>query len=216
MGRMGRMRRRVDRRRPGAPCHGSVPIAMESSLPVTKLLRDAAEGNGTAAAELLTLVYEELRRYATALYRDQRAGGTLQPTALVHEAFLKLVDQDIDWSSRAQFYAVATKAMRSILVDRARARHRVKRGGGWQRVTVELVDETPIAEGGVPVEAIDQALEELAALDPRKAQLVELRFFGGLTGEQAADVLGIARSTSAEEWRTARAWLHRRLEQERS
>ena len=179
--------------------------------PVTRLLARAAGGSDSAAAELLEMVYEQLRELAGAMFRDQRPGGTLQPTALVHETYLRLVGQEIDWSSRAQFFVVASKAMRSILVDHARSRGRAKRGAGWERVTIDVADETPMASGGVPIEAIDGALEALAALDERKARLVELRFFGGLTSEQAADVVGISRSTAAEEWRVARAWLHQRL-----
>ncbi|MCA9284272.1 MAG: sigma-70 family RNA polymerase sigma factor [Phycisphaerales bacterium] len=179
---------------------------------VTLLLERAAAGSDSAAGELLELVYEELRRLAGGMFRDQRPGGTLQPTALVHEAYIKLVGQDIAWSSRAQFFVVATQAMRSILVDHARSRHRAKRGGGWQRVTLEAVDATPAMQDGVDIESIDQALAALAQLDPRKARLVELRFFGGLTSEEAAEVLDISRSTAAEEWRVARAWLYQRLE----
>jgi len=179
---------------------------------VTLLLERAAGGSDSAAGELLELVYEELRGLAGGMFRDQRPGGTLQPTALVHEAYLKLVGQDIAWSSRAQFFVVATKAMRSILVDHARSRGRDKRGGGWQRVTLQAVDATPATANGVDIESIDEALASLADLDPRKAQLVELRFFGGLTAEEAAEVIGISRSTAAEEWRVARAWLYQRLE----
>lgn len=179
---------------------------------VTVLLEQAAAGSESAAGELLAVVYEELRGLAGAMFRNQRPGGTLQPTALVHEAYLKLVAQDIAWSSRAQFFVVATKAMRSILVDHARSRNRGKRGGDWHRVTLEAADATPASEHGVPVDAIDDALVALAECDPRKAHLVELRFFGGLTAEEAAEVLGIARSTAAEEWRVARAWLYERLE----
>lgn len=193
----------------------SGPMSDPQAITVTQLLERAAAGSESASVELLSRVYEELRGLASAMFRDQRPGGTMQPTALVHEAYLKLVGQEIEWVSRGQFFVVATKAMRSILVDHARARGRAKRGGGWQRVSIDAAGETPAPEGGgVPVEAIDAALVELAELDERKARLVELRFFGGLTGEQAADVLGIARSTAAEEWRVARAWLHQRLREE--
>lgn len=193
----------------------SPPTSDPQPILVTQLLEKAAAGSETAAAELLARVYDELRALAGAMFRDQKAGGTLQPTALVHEAYLKLVGQEIEWTSRGQFFVVATKAMRSILIDHARARNRAKRGGGWQRVTLEAAGDTPVpGDGGAPVEAIDAALTELAELDPRKARVVELRFFGGLTGEQAADVLGIARSTAADEWRVARAWLYQRLRSE--
>jgi len=178
------------------------------------LLAEAAHGSPAAASDLLELVYDELHALARAMFADQRAGGTLQPTALVHEAYLRLVRQEIEWSSRAQFFVIASKAMRSILVDSARGRRRGKRGGDWKRVSLTAADETPAPFDEVPVEAIDAALLELADLDERKARLVELRFFGGLSCEQAAEVLGVARSTVAEEWRTARAWLHHRLAME--
>lgn len=178
---------------------------------VTQLLDEVAAGSESAAATLLTRLYDELRGMAGAMLGSQRQGHTLQPTALVHEAYIKLVGSELQWQGRGQFFVAASKAMRSILVDHARTRARAKRGGGWQRVTLDLVGETPMHESGVDVEAIDRALVELAELDERKARLVELRFFGGLTAEQAADVLGVARSTAAEEWRVARAWLHRRL-----
>ncbi len=174
------------------------------------MLNRAAGGEGSAAAELLPIVYDELHALAVAFFRDQRPGNTLQPTALVHEAYLKLVDQSIPWTGRKQFYAVAAAAMRTILVDHARGRGRAKRGGGWQRLTLSADAAASAAppDGGLPIVAIDAALTRLAELDSRKARLVELRFFGGLTLEEAADVLGVARSTASEEWRVARAWLY--------
>jgi RNA polymerase sigma-70 factor, ECF subfamily len=178
---------------------------------VTILLDEAARGSESASAELLAQVYGELKVLAEGLFRDQKPWGTLQPTAVVHEAYLRLVGQEITASNRAQFFALASKAMRSVLVDHARSRGRVKRGNGWERVSFEAIGETPLSSVGVPVEEVALALDELAALDERKARLVELRFFGGMTSEQAADVLDISRSTAAEEWRTARAWLHHRL-----
>jgi RNA polymerase sigma factor (TIGR02999 family) len=182
---------------------------------VTRLLNNAAEGRSSAAAELLPIVYEELRALAASFFRDQKSGHTLQPTALVHEAYVKLVDQTIAWSSRNQFFAVAAKAMRSILVDHARSKGREKRGGDWQRVSLSA-DPSGSDGDELPVEAIDTALKRLADLDERKARLVELRFFGGLTLEEAADVLGLARSTAAEDWRMARAWLYDELKDELS
>lgn len=180
------------------------------------LLDRAAAGSRSAADEALALVYDELRALAGSLFRDQSARITLQPTALVHEAYLKLIGQDIDWSSRAQFFVLATMAMRSILVDHARARSRAKRGGGWTRVTLsaeQVGAAVAQAQDELDVERIDSALKELALLDERKARLVELRFFGGLSIEEAARVLDIARSTAADDWRIARAWLHRQLEE---
>jgi RNA polymerase sigma factor (TIGR02999 family) len=157
-------------------------------------------------------VYDQLHSLASAFFRDQRPGNTLQPTALVHEAYLRLVDQTgIDWSGRNQFFALASKAMRSILVDHARGKGALKRGGSHQRIPLNEADHTPAGLDDLTVLAIDEAMTRLAALDERKARLVELRFFGGLSGDEAADVLGIARSTAAEEWRMARAWLYREL-----
>jgi RNA polymerase sigma factor (TIGR02999 family) len=177
---------------------------------ITHLLNRAAVEGSAAAAELLPIVYDELRALAEAYFRDQKAGNTLQPTALVHEAYLKLVDQSIEWSSRNQFFAVAARAMRTILVDHARGRNRAKRGGGWQRVATS-VDVAATEADEFPIEAIDAALVRLGQLDERKARLVELRFFGGLTLEQAAEVLGLSRATASEDWRMARAWLYNEL-----
>lgn len=160
-------------------------------------------------------MYDELRALAAAFFRDQKPNNTLQPTALVHEAYLKLVDQTIEWSSRNQFFVVAAKAMRCILVDHARAKNRDKRGGGWRRLTLDA-DAAAAEADELPIEAIDAALSRLTELDDRKARLVELRFFGGLTLEQAADVLGLARSTASDDWRMARAWLYDELKDELS
>lgn len=182
---------------------------------VTQLLNRAAasaeRGQGSAAAELLAIVYDELRSLASGFFRDQKSGHTLQPTALVHEAYLKLVDQSIEWHSRNQFFVVAAKAMRSILVDHARRKGRLKHGGDHRRVPLSASDRTPSELSDSQVLAIDEAMTRLAELDERKAKLVELRFFAGLTSEEAADALGIARSTAAEEWRMARAWLYNEL-----
>jgi RNA polymerase sigma-70 factor, ECF subfamily len=186
---------------------------------VTQLLHRvaASPGGGSAAAELLPIVYEELRALASGIFRDQAPGNTLQPTALVHEAYLKLVDQSIDWQSRRQFYAVAASAMRGILVDHARRKVAAKRGGpGAKRVPLSTVDQPRPALDEPTILAIDDAMSRLAELDERKAKLVELRFFAGLTSEEAAEALGIARSTAAEEWRVARAWLYNELQDERA
>ncbi len=190
---------------------------------VTQLLNRAAASpadsgvsDGSAATELLPIVYEELRSLASCFFRNQAAENTLQPTALVHEAYLKLVDQSIDWQSRRQFFAVAATAMRSILVDHARRKRAAKRGGpsggaaAKSRVPLEQVDGTAALDDAT-ILAIDEAMTRLADLDERKARLVELRFFAGLTSEEAAETLGIARSTAAEEWRIARAWLYSQL-----
>jgi RNA polymerase sigma factor (TIGR02999 family) len=187
----------------------------------------ATDGEIAAAADLLPLVYDELHALAAAYFRDERDSHTLQPTALVHEAYLRLVDQtSVQWRSRNQFFVIAAKAMRNILVDHARTRNRLKRGGGgvgvggekqWQQVTLAAVEQTLGAGNGggvgagIDMERIHAALQKLAVLDQRKATLVELRFFAGVSEEQAAEILDIARSTASEEWRMARAWLHREL-----
>lgn len=181
----------------------------------TRLLNLASGGELAAAADLLPLVYDELRALAEAFFRNERDDHTLQPTALVHEAYVRLVDQySIEWKSRNQFFVIAAKAMRNILVDHARAKGRLKRGGGggWQERTIAAVEES-LGSHDDPVEmlALDEALQRLAELDERKARLVELRFFAGLNEADAADLLGIARSTAAEDWRMARAWLHHEL-----
>ncbi|MGE0481461.1 MAG: ECF-type sigma factor [Phycisphaerae bacterium] len=181
--------------------------------PVTRLMQRVADERGSAAADLLPVVYDELRRLAASLLRAQRPGDTLQPTALVHEAYLKLVDQELAGPERNRFFVVAAIAMRSILVDHVRARRRAKRGGGWRRITLHADPGAP-DPADLPIEAIDAALARLAELDPRKARLVELRFFGGLTLEEAADVLELSRATASEDWRMARAWLYDELKDE--
>ncbi len=181
---------------------------------VTRLLNQVAAGESAATEELFPLVYDQLRALASRYFRDQAAGHTLQPTALVHEAYLKLVGPtDIQWESRRQFLALASKAMRSILVDHARRKNRAKRGGGWQRVSIDVAEAFRPASGvGVlDMLALDEALSKLAELDKRQEQLVELRFFGGLKAEQAAEVLGISTTTATHQWRVARAWLQRLL-----
>ncbi len=183
---------------------------------VTRLLNGVALGEAGAADELLPMVYDELRSLSAALFRDQKAGHTLQPTALVHEAYMKLVGRaDIQWSSRNQFFVLAAKAMRSILVDHARAKNRLKRGHGWQQISIDVAE--PAAAGKarrrepLDILALNEAVAGLAELNERHARLVELRFFGGLDEANAAEVLGISRSTAAEDWRLARAWLKLRL-----
>lgn len=194
-------------RRPDAPAPADGPSPHE----VTRLLNAAAAGNGSAANDLLPLVYDALRALAADLFLNERRNHTLEATALVHEAYVRLVQQrDMAWNSRGQFFVIAAKAMRNILVDHARGKGRQKRGGGWDRVTLDAVpgEEGP---GVLDMLALDDALSRLAAMDERKARLVELRFFAGLSSEDAAKVLGISRSTAAEEWRMARAWLYREL-----
>jgi RNA polymerase sigma factor (TIGR02999 family) len=157
--------------------------------------------------ELLPLVYQELRRLAAGYLRRERAGHTLQPTALVHEAYLRMVDQtQVRWQNRAHFFGVAAQMMRRILVDHARSQHAEKRGGDVQKLSL---DENIDVSGDRASElvALDEALERLAEIDPQKSRVVELRFFGGLSVEETAEVLGVSAPTVKRHWRLAKAWL---------
>ena len=184
---------------------------------ITKLLDQIAEGDDQARNDLMPLVYDELREVASAYFRQERASHTLQPTALVHEAYLKVVsDSGAAFQGRNHFFAVAARAMRQILVDHARSKGRQKRGGGNQPLPLGSDVPTPTELSIPDVVAIDEALSRLEALDERKARLVELRFFAGLTSDEAAEALGIARSTAAEDWRFAKAWLRHDLSGEDS
>ena len=177
--------------------------------PVTDLLLAWSGGDERARDELVGAVYAELRRRAGAYLRHERPGHTLQPTALVHEVYLRLVDQkSVRWESRSQFFGLAAQLMRRILVDHARARSAGKRGGGLMPVTF---DEEVAGRAGVDVAALDDALLALAALDARQGRVVELRYFGGLSIEETAEVLGLSAATVKREWTMARAWLHREL-----
>jgi RNA polymerase sigma-70 factor, ECF subfamily len=161
---------------------------------------------------LLPLVYQELRRLAASYLRRERPGQTLQPTALVNEAYLRLLkDRPDRWQNRAHFCAIAAHSMRQILIERARARHAQKRGGERARVTL---DDALVAGGerSIDLLALDEALERLAAMDPEQARLIELRFFGGLTVEETAEEMGISPATVKRHWAVARAWLARELE----
>jgi RNA polymerase sigma factor (TIGR02999 family) len=167
-------------------------------------------------AELVPLVYDELRRLAHAYMQRERPGHTLQTTALVHEAYVRLAGQEsLSWQNRAHFRAIAAETMRRILVEYARARNAVKRGGGQQRVTLE--DNTiGLDAQSVDLEALDQALRRLAEIDPRLVRIVEFRFFAGLTVEETAEVMAISTGTVKREWATARAWLRRELQEQAS
>jgi RNA polymerase sigma factor (TIGR02999 family) len=179
---------------------------------ITDLLIAWGDGGRGALDELLPLVYAELKRLATRYLRRESAGHTLQPTALVHEAYLRLVDQRrVRWRNRAHFYGIAAQIMRRILVDHARARHAGKRGAGWRRVP--LVDENTAAGApDVDVLALDEALRRLSAFDGRQERIVELRYFGGLTIDETADVVGVSTATVVREWTVAKAWLRAELE----
>ena len=177
--------------------------------PVTALLRAWSRGDVAARDELLPLIYDELRRRASAHLRHERRGHTLQPTALVHEAYLRLVDQNVAWKNRMHFFSLASEMMRRILVDHARARKADKRAGGTR---IELDEAVSILEErDIDLVLLDRALAELTDLDPRQGRIVELRFFGGLTLEETAEVLGISTATVKREWNLARVWLYGRL-----
>ena len=188
---------------------------MSSSSPgnFTTLLGQLASGDDAASAALFTMVYDELRRLATGVLRHERPGHTLQPTALVHEAYLRLSDQDhARWENRAHFLAVAARAMRRILVDHARSRNAEKRGSGAAHVALEDVHFSPAQPvGDLDLLVLDEALERLAALDPRQARVVELRFFGGLSIEETAAAVTASPRTVKRDWQLARAWLKREM-----
>ena len=178
---------------------------------ITRLLKRWKHGEGGALDDLIAVVYPELKRIARRALRGERANHTLQTSALINEAYLRLVDQSaLDWQDRGHFFAVATRVMRHILIDHARARDYAKRGGS--------ITHLPLDDGAFAVQerakeliALDEALERLAIVDERKSQVVELRFFGGLTVEETAEVMGLSPITIKREWRVAKAWLHSEL-----
>lgn len=189
---------------PGAPPDPTVRAE------VTQLLLRAERGDAEATDRLFPLVYDELRRLAGGFMQHERRSHTLQPTALVHEAYFRLVgNPDAGWESRAHFFGAAAKAIRRILVDHARGKHRDKRGGGWDRVP--LPDAPDTSPSPIDLLALDEALGTLAAVDPRMARLVELRFFVGLSVAEAAAALGISEATAVRDWQLARVWLHTQL-----
>lgn len=176
---------------------------------VTGLLRAWSKGDVDAPEQLLPLVYAELRRLAASKMRRERSDHTLQPTALVHEAYVKLVDQKLAWQDRSHFFGVAARAMRQVLVDHARKRRAQKRAGGFQ-VSIESA-EPAVAPRALDLLALDQALHRLAELDARQAHLVELRVFAGLTVEEIAKVLDCSPATASRDYRHAEAWLRRQM-----
>src|SRR5262245_39894617 len=193
-------------------------MSSDQTHEVTRLLADLGAGDRAAAAELLPLVYEELRALASAEFARQPAGHTLQPTAVVHEAWMRLARQpNLELRDRRHFFALASKMMRQILVDHARSRAAAKRGGGGGATRIEV--DTPIAANGRPdldILALDDALSKLAGLNESRARLVELRFYGGLTEEEAAEVLTISRTEAARQWRAVKAWLASELREEQA
>jgi len=184
---------------------------MEPPAEVTLLLAELTKGNEQAASRIVPLVYEELRRLATHYMRRERGDHTLQATALVHEAYIKLVEQrSVNWQSRAHFFAIAAQIMRRLLIDHARGHLRDKRGAGERPIPLdENLAFAP--EQSLELIKIDEALDRLSKLDPRQTKIVELRFFGGLTVEETAEVLAISPKTVKRDWSVAKAWLHGEL-----
>ena len=191
---------------------------MQKAESVTQLLVKWGSGDEKALDKLMPLVYSELRRLASNYLRRERQNHTLQPTALVNEAYLKLIDQkSARWQNRAQFYGVAAQLMRRILVDHARQHQAAKRGGSdQQRLSItsagQIGAKQLASEPVIDLLALHEALEELAVIDPQQGRIVELKFFGGLSIEETAEVLGIGHATVERDWKMARAWLRRKLE----
>ncbi len=182
---------------------------------ITRIISEIEAGDTGASERLLPLVYDELRKLASSKLGKEKPGQTLQATALVHEAFLRLVhsEQSVQWNGRAHFFGAAAHAMKRILIENARRKQRLRHGGEWQRQDLEeanVVSTLPDEE----LLALDDALTRLNATDPEKAELIHLRFFAGLTTEQAAEVLGISPTTAKRHWRFARMWLHREVRPE--
>ena len=187
------------------------PLPQEQ--PITALLHEFASGNKTALDRLVPLIYPELRRLARGYMRNERPGHTLQPTALVHEAYARLAKQEHpDYRSRAHFMGVAAQVMRQILIDHARTRDAEKRGGGAPNLSLEMAAGMPVAQPST-ILAIDEALEQLARNDSLKARLIEMRFFGGMTAEESAEVLKLSVTEVRRHLRVAQAWLQRELDQ---
>lgn len=177
------------------------------------MLRDWSGGNRAALEGLMPLVYDELHRQAESFLRRERPDHTLQATALIHETYLKLIDQrDVNWESRTHFFAIAASLMRRILVDYARLKNRDKRGGGVIKLTLEEASLSVVGnERNIDLIALDEALTRLEKLDEQQARIVELRYFSGLTLEETAEALTLSRTTVVTDWAMARAWLHREL-----
>jgi RNA polymerase sigma-70 factor (ECF subfamily) len=187
-------------------------VPENSPSEVTQILGELCDGDSSAADRLLPVVYDELRMLARSFLRRERADHTLQPTALVHEAYLKLIDQaSTDWKGKQHFMAIAAQAIRRILVDHARAHRAAKRGGGdWRRITLQGVPNLT-QHDDLDFERLDTVLSELAKLNERQAKVVELRFFGGMSVEETAELLNVSERTVKGDWRFARAWLQNQL-----
>ena len=183
-----------------------------NSLQITHLLKKWSEGNQEVLDKLMPLVYDELRRQASRYLRRERDNHTLQTTALIHEAYLKLIDQNqVEWQNRTHFFAIAAQAMRRILVDYARERKREKRGGAEENLPLEEAAFVASEGKNVDLVALDEALTRLAEFDERQARVVELRYFSGLSIDETADILGISNVTVRRDWNMAKAWLHQQI-----
>ncbi len=186
--------------------------SQQTSKQITGMLLEWSDGKQEALDALLPLVYDELRRQAAHYLRRERIGHTLQTTALIHETYLKLIDQrEVNWQNRAHFFGVASQAMRRILVDYAKARHREKRGGIGENLPLEAATLAVSGEKGIDLESLDEALTRLAELDERQAKIVELRYFSGLSVEETAEVLRISTATVKNDWKSAKAWLYQEI-----
>jgi RNA polymerase sigma factor (TIGR02999 family) len=186
-------------------------LTMPSPQNVTEMLRDWRNGDQEALGKLIPVVYDELRHQAARYLRRERPGHTLQTTALIHEAYLRLINQqNIEWQNRAHFYAIAARLMRQILVDHARKRQATKRGGS--DIKIPLAEAVVISPGvNADLVALDEALTRLAALDPQQSRIVELRYFSGLSVEETAEVLGVSSRTVKRDWNVAKAWLRQQI-----
>jgi RNA polymerase sigma factor (TIGR02999 family) len=183
----------------------------DSQHGVTQLLIDWSNGDRSALDAMLPLVYSDLRRIAANRLRNERPGHTLQPTALVHESYLRLIQQDrVNWKNRAQFFGIAAEMMRRILINHAVAKHAAKRGGDAVRVSLAVAEDASV-QPGIDLIALDEAMKRLAVFDERKSRIVELKFFGGLSIEEVAEVMSISHATVEREWGLARAWLYREI-----
>jgi len=190
-------------------------VTKSSSRELTQLLLDSSDGNKEALDRLMPLVYDELRRLARSYMRREQADNTLQPTALVNEAYMKLIDQrDVRWQNRAHFFGIAAQLMRRILVDRARSRNAAKRGGEDKPVALDFAQVSSPDKPDIDVIALDDALAKLAEIDPKQSKVVELKFFGGLTNEEISEVLKISPATVKREWKVTKAWLYREIRKE--
>jgi len=190
----------------------STDKSKHSKHAVTELLQAWSQGDEKALENLMPLVYEELRRVASSYLRQERSGHTLQTTALIHEAYLRLMEQNVNWQNRAHFFGVAAQAMRRVLVDYGRGQKAAKRGGPDLKIGIEDAEAVQQPRA-LDIIALDRALERLSAFDERQGRIVELRYFGGLTIQETAQVLGVSPATVKDDWSLAKAWLYREMAQ---